>query len=65
LATPDFGMNISDWSKFVIKKSDLTEKGFELFKLCHGHWNVAYGQEHTNRHLVQWKRSLKELKHDD
>src|SRR5262249_37734379 len=55
LRVPDFGQNVKDWLKFTLRASDLTENGVALVKLCHGSWNPAFGQGHTQRHLQQWK----------
>lgn len=62
LQNPRFGEVVEDWYNFEIRTSDLTDEGLELFKLCHHKWAPAYGQENTKRHLVQWKRRLKEMR---
>jgi hypothetical protein len=58
LADPSVGCNVKNWAKFEFRKSHLTDEGFELVKLCHGTWNPSFGQGHTQRHLVQWRRKL-------
>ena|SRR5713226_5362274 len=62
LCDPSFGQKVSDWTSFELRVSDLTDEGFELIKKCHGKWNPAFGQGHTQRHLVQWKRRLAEMR---
>jgi len=52
----------TDWMKFEFRQSHLTAEGYELVKVCHGTWNPSFGQGHTQRHLIQWKRKLKELR---
>ena len=52
----------TEWATFEFHQSQLTEEGFALVKLCHGTWSPAFGQAHTQRHLVQWKRKLAELR---
>jgi hypothetical protein len=58
LAEPSFGQAVSDWLAFEFRRSHLTDEGYELVRLCHGTWNPAYGQAHTQRHLIQWRRKL-------
>jgi hypothetical protein len=62
LRDPDFGESVSDWAAFELHERDLTPEGWALVRACHGKWNCAFGQGHTSRHLVQWKRRLKELR---
>jgi hypothetical protein len=62
LRDPAFGQTVSDWITFELRSSDLTEEGLTLVKLCHGTWNPAFGQGHTQRHLVQWRRKLAALR---
>jgi hypothetical protein len=62
LTNPLLGQNILDWLKFEFRQSQLTEEGFELVKLCHDKWNPAFGQGHTKRQLIQWRRKLAELR---
>ncbi len=56
------GQDVSDWLAFELRASDLTAEGLALVRLCHGSWDPAFGQGHTQRHLVQWKRRLAELR---
>lgn len=62
LTDPVFGRDVTDWLAFELRKSQLTEEGYELVRLCHGTWNPAYGQGATTRHLVQWKKKLARLR---
>jgi hypothetical protein len=62
LADPSVGQGVSDWMGFEFRRSHLTEEGFALVKLCHGKWNPAFGQGHTQRHLTQWRRKLAALR---
>ena len=62
LKDSSFGIDFADWMNFEIRSSDVTDEGLELMKLCLGTWNPAYGQGHTKRHLVQWKRKLAKLR---
>jgi hypothetical protein len=62
LRDPEFGESVSDWAAFELHDGDLTPEGRALVRACHGKWRCAFGQAHTNRHLVQWKRRLKELR---
>jgi hypothetical protein len=62
LSDPNFGRNMRDWMTFEIRVSDLTEEGLALCKMCLGTWNPSFGQGHTQRHLVQWKRKLAKLR---
>ncbi len=62
LRDPTFGQGVSDWMNFEFRKSHLTDEGFALVKLCHGSWNPSFGQGHTKRHLVQWRRKLEALR---
>lgn len=64
LADDDLWTNVPDWYHFELRRRDLTAEGNALFKLCTGTWNPAFGQGHTKRHLVQWKRRLNELRRD-
>lgn len=64
LSDPKFGVDVNDWYSFEIRKSDLTDEGFKLFRLCHGSWNPSLGQGNTQRHLVQWRRKLASLRGD-
>ena len=62
LADPTLGQNVADWSAFEFRASQLTDEGLALVKRCHGAWNPAFGQGHTQRHLVQWRRKLAGLR---
>lgn len=62
LADPAVGQSVSDWLEFEFRASQLTEEGLALVKLCHGTWRSAFGQGHTQRHLMQWKRKLGRLR---
>jgi hypothetical protein len=62
LADPSLGHDVPDWLVFEFRASHLTEEGLALVKLCHGSWNPAFGQGHTQRHLVQWRRKLARLR---
>jgi hypothetical protein len=62
LAEPSLGVAVADWVPFEFRASHLTSLGFELVKTCHGRWNPSFGQAHTQRHLVQWRRRLKALR---
>jgi hypothetical protein len=62
LTQPSLGQNVTDWLEFEFRQSHLTDEGCELVKLCHGTWNPAFGQAHTQRHLVSWRRKLTELR---
>jgi len=57
-----FGEGVKDWLSFVLRESDLTPEGMDLVKRCHGTWSPSFGQGHTQRHLAQWKRKLKEMR---
>ena len=52
---------MDSWADFEILASDLTPETLELFRACHRKWNPAFGQGHTQRHLVQWNRRLAEM----
>lgn len=56
------GLYVSDWMEFEFRESQLTEEGFALVNICHGKWSVAFGEAHTQRHLIQWKRKLSKLR---
>lgn len=58
LVNPSVGQDVPDWLVFEFRASQLTEEGLALVKLCHGTWRPAFGQGHTQRHLLQWKRKL-------
>jgi hypothetical protein len=62
LADPSVGQDAVDWPGFEFRQSHLTDEGFALVKLCHGTWNPAFGQGHTQRHLQQWRRKLAGLR---
>ncbi len=62
LANSSLGQDTPDWLGFELRQSHLTEEGFALVKQCHGTWNPAFGQGHTQRHLVQWRRKLSRLR---
>jgi hypothetical protein len=62
LRNPALGQEVADWLAFELWASDLTEEGLALFKVCHGNWNPAFGQGHTQKHLVQWRRKLAKLR---
>ncbi len=62
LANQCVGQEVSDWLAFEFRQSHLTAEGWELVKLCHGNWNPAFGQGHTQRHLIQWRRKLAGLR---
>ena len=62
LRDSSFGRDVEDWMAFKIRVSDLTDEGYSLFQLCAGTWNPSFGQGHTERHLVQWKRKLASLR---
>jgi hypothetical protein len=62
LSDPSFGSTVDDWMSFELHSGDLTAQGRELVRLCHGKWDCAFGQAKTQRHLVQWKRRLRELR---
>ena len=57
-----FGTNVTDWTTFELKETDLTQEGLALVTLCIGSWNPSFGQGHTQRHLVQWKKKLAQLR---
>ncbi len=58
LADPAWAREVDDWPAFQLRRSDLTDEGFELVRLCHPTWNPSSGQGRTARHLVQWKKKL-------
>jgi hypothetical protein len=62
LADSSLGQDVQDWLGFEFRQSHLTAEGFALVKLCHGTWNPAFGQGHTQRHLTQWRRTLAALR---
>lgn len=62
LRNQDFAINVPDWLEFRITTEDVTDEGLALMKQCLSSWNPAYGQGHTQRHLVQWKRKLKGIR---
>ena len=62
LRDEEFGQSVSDWMAFELHDGDLTSEGRALVRACHGKWNPAFGQGHTKKHLVQWKRRLKKLR---
>jgi hypothetical protein len=62
LRDPAFGKDVADWLAFELWVSDLTDEGLALCKLCHSKWNPSFGQGHTQKHLVQWRRRLAELR---
>lgn len=62
LADPSVGHEVSDWLKFKLSRSHLTDEGYKLVRQCHGTWNPAFGQGHTKRHLIQWQRRLARLR---
>ncbi|MEI8020903.1 MAG: hypothetical protein WCH39_22050 [Schlesneria sp.] len=56
LAEPALGQEVPDWLEFEFHRTHLTDEGYELVRQCHGTWNPAFGQGHTQRHLTQWRR---------
>jgi hypothetical protein len=62
LTDPTFGQSVKDWQVFEFRQSHLTPEGYALVRLCHGTWNPAFGQGHTQRHLIQWRRKLAALR---
>jgi hypothetical protein len=64
LIDPSLGEAVPDWIAFEFRQSHLTPLGFALVKLCHGSWNPAFEQAHTQRHLTQWKRKLAVLRQE-
>src|SRR5262245_8416758 len=64
LADSTLGKDLSDWTAFEFRKSHLTKEGYELVRRCHGKWRPAYGQGHTQRHLIQWRRELAQRRAD-
>ena len=62
LADPSVGQDVSDWPGFELRRSHLTDEGYELVRQCHGTWSPAFGQGHTQRHLAQWRRKLARLR---
>jgi hypothetical protein len=62
LQDPAFGSEVQDWLRFELHDGDLTLEGQALVRLCHARWTCAFGHANTQRHLVQWKRRLKEMR---
>jgi len=62
LTDASLGLEVADWLAFEFRQSHLTELGMVLMKLCHGTWNPPFGQGHTQRHLVKWRRELAKLR---
>jgi hypothetical protein len=58
LADPKWALEVGDWLAFQLRRSNLTDEGYELVKLCHPNWNPSFGQGRTGRHLVQWRKKL-------
>src|SRR4051795_3537908 len=58
LADPKWALKVDDWRAFELRRSHLTDQGYELVRLCHPTWNPSFGEGKTGRHLVQWKRKL-------
>ncbi len=58
LADPKWALELDDWLAFQLRRSNLTDLGYELVKMCHPTWNPSFGQGRTQRHLVQWKKKL-------
>ena len=56
------GEGAVDWIAFEFRRSHLTVEGYELVRRCHPTWEPSFGQGHTQRHLVQWRRKLKQLR---
>jgi hypothetical protein len=65
LRDKSFGTNISDWSKFEIRVSDLTEEGDELFKRCHDIWLGALdrAKDKSKARIDLWEKELAKLQH--
>ena len=62
LTDAPLGQGVVNWQVFELRQSHLTPEGFTLLKACHATWNPAFGQGHTQRHLVQWRRKLRLLR---
>jgi hypothetical protein len=58
LADPNWALKVEDWPAFHLRRSNLTDEGYELVRLCHPTWNPSFGQGATARHLVPWKKKL-------
>jgi hypothetical protein len=58
LADPKWALKIDNWLTFELCRSNLTDEGYQLVRLCHPTWNPSFGQGRTQRHLVQWKKKL-------
>jgi len=62
LSNPEKLLPVDNWLAFELRVRDLTPEGNELFRRCCDSWEPAFGQGHTQRHLVQWKRRLAEMR---
>lgn len=62
LADPSLGREVSDWPSFELRRSHLTDEGYELVRLCLGKWNPGFGQGASRRHLTRWRRELAGLR---
>ena len=62
LTDTTLGQEVPDWLEFEFRRAHLTDEGYELVRQCHGTWNPAFGQGHTQRHLTQWRRKLARLR---
>lgn len=61
LRDPNFGVAVTDWYHFELRKSHLTELGLLLHEKCESGWLRGIDRGTKPTHLVRWSKALQEL----
>lgn len=58
---PEFGVSVTDWHKFELRRSHLTELGIALFLKCEIGWLRGLDRGTKPSHMRRWSKTLQEL----
>jgi len=62
LADAGFGLRVQNWSDFEIRRSDLTEEGYEFFMWCLQDFGSAADGKPESSQLARWKAHLSRVR---
>jgi hypothetical protein len=58
---PNFGLSVSDWHQFELRRSHLTELGVALYFECCPGWLRGLDRGTKPSHMLRWSKSLQKM----
>jgi hypothetical protein len=62
LSDAGFGLRVQNWSDFEIRRSDLTEEGYEFFMWCLQNFGSAADGKPESSQVARWKVHLSKVR---